>query len=172
MAPMSLATTWGRRNRQIMNLAQSPHVPATGKRPRLRDLRWLPSFCVVGLWQLIRARIEFASFETRGILKRNSNSKAKAIPSQRAPEDRLARIAYVLPRLSDRLPWRSDCLIQAIAAQNWLGRYGLASEIQIGVENPADGSFAAHAWLVCEGSIVTGGDISQYETILSDSRRE
>ena len=61
-----------------MNLAQSPHVPAVGQRPRARDLRWLPTFCAIGLWQLIRARIEFASFETKAILKRNSNAKAES----------------------------------------------------------------------------------------------
>ena len=154
-----------------MNLAQSPHVPATGQRPRARDIRWLPYYCVAGLLHLIRARIEFASFEAKAILLRNSDAKAKATAGKRATEETLSRIAYVIPRLSDRLPWRSDCLVQATAAQNWLGSDGFASEIQIGVENPADGPFAAHAWLMYEDTIVTGGDISQYATILADSQQ-
>lgn len=155
-----------------MNLAQSPHVPPAGQRPRARDTRWLLIFCAVGLWQLIRARIEFASFETKAIPQRNSDAKAKATAGKRATEETLARIAYVIPRLSDRLPWRSDCLIQAIAAQNWLRSDGFASEIQIGVENPAGGSFAAHAWLMCADTIVTGGDVSQYSPILADSQNQ
>ena len=81
----------------------------------------------------------------------------------------VSRIAYVIPRLSDRLPWRSDCLIQAIAGQNWLTAKGADSEIQIGVENPKDGDFGAHAWLVHNDTIVTGGDIARYALLLGDS---
>ena len=110
-------------------------------------------------------------FEARDIphrnLKAKTSSRGGAIPAAY-----LARITYVLPRLSDRLPWRSDCLIQAIAGQNWLLSHGVASEIQIGVEKPAGGKFGAHAWLMHGEHIVTGGDIDQYNVLLSDSQIE
>lgn len=61
-------------------------------------------------------------------------------------------------------------MIQAIAGQNWLKSKKAPSEIQIGVENPTDGQFGAHAWLVHDSTIVTGGDIDHYELLLSDSR--
>ncbi|MFU7527411.1 lasso peptide biosynthesis B2 protein [Qipengyuania sp. ASV99] len=123
-----------------------------------------------GLCELIRARIAFGRLEAKAIPLRNRQSLAGSATEPAIAEAALARISYVLPRLSDRLPWRSDCLVQAIAAQNWLSAMGAASEIQIGVENPKGGQFGAHAWLVHDGMVVTGGDIAKYEVILADSR--
>jgi len=78
----------------------------------------------------------------------------------------LARISYVIPRISCRLPWRSDCIIQSITGQNWLNSLGLGSEIHIGVQRGSRVEFAAHAWLLHEGYIVTGDDVSGYTVLL------
>lgn len=157
-----------------MNLAQSPHNPWTGKRPGLSDIVWLVLYSVRGLAELIRARIVFARFKARDIPSRNAAARrlqdGPAPASSEAPSaQKLARISYVLPRLSARLPWRSDCLIQAIAAQNWLKAGGNYGEIRIGVENPKDAAFGAHAWLVHGDCVVTGGDITRYSLLLSDA---
>ena len=122
--------------------------------------------------ELARARITFARLQAKAIPARNKEAQAKAAKEGQIPEEVLARIAFVIPKLSDRLPWRSDCMVQAIAAQNWLSSYGVYGEIQIGVENPAEGDFGAHAWLMHGESVVTGGDISRYAPILTDSIRE
>ena len=105
--------------------------------------------------------------QARDIIERNRTVAAAAWASP-AEADRtlIARIAYVIPRISARLPWRSDCVIQAMAAQDWLAEHGLAGEIRIGVERPADGKFGAHAWLLHDGVIVTGGDIDRYDVLL------
>jgi len=150
--------------------AQSPHTPANGSRPTLTDVAWLAPHAIRGFFELVRARIAFARLEAKGIPTRNRIAREAARPDSRVSEASIARIAYVLPRLSDRLPWRSDCLVQAIAGQNWLMRLGAASEIQIGVENPKEGEFGAHAWLLHDGQVVTGGDIDRYSLLLSDSR--
>ena len=150
-----------------MNSAQSPHIPAKGERPSWRDLGWLAAYSTRGLFELIRARVVFARFEAKAIPQRNRASRdAATCPADPAA---LARISYVIPRISDRLPWRSDCLVQAIAGQNWLTAMGASSEIQIGVENPEDGEFGAHAWLVSGARIVTGGEIERYHLLLADS---
>ncbi|KEO88637.1 hypothetical protein EH31_16915 [Erythrobacter longus] len=153
----------------MMNLAQSPHIPETGKLPGVRDIPWLSVYAVRGFWELVRARLIFERLEAKAIPARNKKAKAAAAIEQPISPARLARISYVIPRLSDRLPWRSDCVIQAIAAQNWLSSLGAASEIQIGVENPKDGEFGAHAWLLYRESVITGGDIAQYHVILTES---
>ena len=158
-----------------MKSAQSSHIPAPGSKPDWSDLRWLASYSARGLWELVRARIIFARLPAKAIPERNRASKNAADPEMRIAPAALARMAYVLPRLSDRLPWRSDCLVQAIAGQNWLSALGRASEIRIGVEHPKDGDFGAHAWLLYSDAdlgehVVTGGDIDRYHLILSDSR--
>lgn len=152
-----------------MNLAQSPHIPQEGKAPSLRDTPWLFAYTMRAFVELVRARLIFARLKAKAIPMRNQNAKANSSRDSALPEALLARIAYVIPRLSDRLPWRSDCVIQSVAAQNWLASFGAASEIQIGVENPKDGQFGAHAWLMYRESIITGGDITQYHVILADS---
>ncbi len=154
-----------------MNLAQSPHIPAKGSKPGWRDLGWLIPFAARGLSELVRARVQFARFAAKQIPHRNQRSKDNAAVQTEPDARLLARMAYVLPRISNRLPWRSDCLVQAIAGQNWLNTHGISSEIQIGVELPEDGDFGAHAWLVSHGEIVTGGDIERYDLLLSDSRK-
>lgn len=153
-----------------MEPTQSPYVPEAGSKPGWRDLSWLVGYTARGLRELIRARRIFATLEAREIPDLNKAARTKTNPENPIPFGFVERVAYVLPRLSARLPWRSDCLIQAVAGQNWLRAYGLQSEIQIGVEIPEGGDFAAHAWLVHHDVVVTGGDIARYEVLLADSQ--
>lgn len=150
-----------------MASAQSSPVPAEGTRPRAADLPWLLVYCLRGLAELMRARLTFARLKAADIPQRNRAAGSLASAGQAGAEAALARIAYVVPRISAHLPWRSDCLVQAIAAQNWLASKGLASEIRIGVERSDATGFGAHAWLVHGEAIVTGGDIARYELLLS-----
>lgn len=153
-----------------MKLAQSPHIPAQGTKPGWSDLPWLAPYALRGLWELVRARIIFARLAAKAIPQRNRAAAEHARGREPIEPRTLARLSYVLPRLSDRLPWRSDCLIQAIAAQNWLSAMGAAGEIQIGIEHPEGGDFGAHAWLMYEDQVITGGDIERYQPILTESR--
>lgn len=75
---------------------------------------------------------------------------------------RTGRVSRAISRAARVVPWRSDCLVQAEAARRWLASHGLQSEIRIGVRKSPENKLDAHAWLLCEGVIVTGGDISPY----------
>lgn len=75
------------------------------------------------------------------------------------------RVAAAIPRAAARVPWRSDCFVQALAAQDWLARNGIGSELHIGVRTDAPQGFAAHAWLRHGEITVTGGDSSAYRPI-------
>ena len=149
---------------------QETPAPPAGTGLRIRDAGWLLTYTLRGFAELVRARFIFARLKASEIPARNlAVTRRSGHGSTVADPAHLARIAYILPRLSARLPWRSDCLVQAIAAQNWLAARGLAGEIQIGVERPADGPFGAHAWLAHEGMVITGGDIARYERLLGES---
>ncbi|WP_185960228.1 lasso peptide biosynthesis B2 protein [Erythrobacter insulae] len=145
----------------------SKAVPALGQKPALRDIGWLAHYSLRGSWQLIKARIAFRNFAASDLVRRNKAARTVTLEGIGTDPVHLARIAYVLPRLSHRLPWRSDCLIQSMAAQDWLAASGLESEIQIGVEKPENGAFAAHAWLIHRGAVVTGGDVSKYAVLFA-----
>lgn len=75
------------------------------------------------------------------------------------------RVAFAIPRVAARVPWRADCLVQALAAQRWLERRGIGSALSIGVSNNAAEGFLAHAWLKVGDELVTGGDISPYQPL-------
>ena len=77
-------------------------------------------------------------------------------------ERTVERVAYLIPRVAARLPWRADCLIQARAAGRWLASAGIASDLHFGVPKVKQPVFEAHAWLTVGDRIVTGGDVSGY----------
>ncbi len=85
--------------------------------------------------------------------------RAGAEPRRRLLID---RIAYAVPRVGRRVPWRGDCLVQAYAAQHWLARFGIPAKIHIGGRQH-DGKFDAHAWLVADDVIVTGWDSASFD---------
>jgi hypothetical protein len=64
-------------------------------------------------------------------------------------------------------PWRTKCFEQAIAAKVMLKRRGIKSTVFFGVFKGESNELLAHAWLISNGMIVTGGPkIDQY-TVLS-----
>lgn len=75
---------------------------------------------------------------------------------------KVARVSFAVPRMGARVPWRSDCLVQALAAHRWLGRMGVDSELCIGVRDPSRGTFEAHAWLKVGDRVVIGGEVADY----------
>lgn len=72
------------------------------------------------------------------------------------------RVAYAIPRVAARVPWRADCLVQAMAAKRWLAAKGISSTIHFGVPRHKAEGFEAHAWLTAGERLVTGGDISGF----------
>jgi hypothetical protein len=67
--------------------------------------------------------------------------------------------------MARRVPWRSDCMVQAMAAQRWLASSNIPSTMTIGVRKDAPEGFGAHAWLQVGDAMVTGGDFSSYVAI-------
>ena len=60
-------------------------------------------------------------------------------------------------RVADRLPWRSSCLVRALAARIMLRRRHLPSVLQFGVgRTPTE--LSAHAWVRCGEIDVVGAE--------------
>jgi len=72
------------------------------------------------------------------------------------------RVAFAIPAAGGVVPWRSDCLVQALAAQRWLAKAGIPTKLHLGVTK-SDG-FLAHAWLTHGTRVITGGDVSQFSS--------
>lgn len=120
---------------------------------------------------LAAARITLRTITPADVLARNAAVSRDTARRNPAPDSATtARIcdeaAFFINRMAARVPWRSDCLVQALAGQGWLAQAGLASEIVVGTAKQADGSFHSHAWLRCGERIVLGGDITGFNPLL------
>ena len=109
--------------------------------------------------ELAIARVRLGSRHARALIAAPTVEAAQLDAGQAAL---IERVAYLIPRVAARLPWRADCLVQAIAAERWLARHGVATTLTLGVPRDKPADFEAHAWLSAGTRIVTGGDISGY----------
>jgi hypothetical protein len=99
-----------------------------------------------GLWMLSFARAR----RLADAMSRPTTSKSSGgCPS---PE----KIAWAVATASRAVPNGNNCLVRALATGIVLKRYRYPSELKIGVMKPADGHFAAHAWLESGGVVVIG----------------
>lgn len=130
---------------------------------RRPPLALLPRLCLRAVFELGLARIRHRRWSTRRIL-------APLAPARTTEERPIAAwVAYLLPNVARFMPFRSDCLVQAMAGQRWLASCGLESRIVIGSrENPEPkAELDAHAWLLHCGIPVTGGNVHSYSEIIS-----
>ena len=67
-----------------------------------------------------------------------------------------ARVRWAVDAAQRRLPWTVPCLATAVAANRLLARRGTASELWLGVRSSDARPIDAHAWLVADGTVVTG----------------
>lgn len=73
------------------------------------------------------------------------------------------RVAVAITRAASVVPWRADCLRQATAANRWLMRAGISTEIRLGAFKDEQGQLNAHAWLLCGGNVLIGGAVEQFQ---------
>jgi hypothetical protein len=105
------------------------------------------------IWQLAVARLRLARVPVGAILE-NLGSGAASLHATTG--DMEAAIARAITSAAARVPWRSDCLLQAMAASAMLRKRNLPSHVCIGVRRGPTGALEAHAWLVSGDYVVTG----------------
>ena len=128
------------------------------RRPAIFD-RTSPSDLIRAVLELGLARLRLGSQHARASIEA---SAAKAIELNVNQSALVERVAFVIPRVAARLPWRADCLVQALAAQHWLSSHQVFTTLTLGVPRHMPTNFEAHAWLTAGDRIVTGGDVSGY----------
>lgn len=107
---------------------------------------------------LARARVELCLLSEEEVLARLRRGGGAA----RAPGARdgpwLEQTAWALRGVARRLPWRTDCLVRVLAADRLVRRRGLTPLIGLQAGR-SGGCFAAHVWLSCGGTDLTGGPL-------------
>ncbi len=137
----------------------------------MRSAYSFPRFVMLalrGLIDLAAARIGLSRIRPHAVQERNRRAAMLRAPdnSSAAITRRCDEAAFFISRMAARVPWRSDCLVQALAGQSWLARLRIPSEIVVGTAKLANGQFDAHAWLRCGDRIVLGGDVSRFQPLL------
>lgn len=123
--------------------------------------------CLRALFALASARRVLHRLGPSGVLQRNAVAgKAGRTHCATMANEQCDRVAFFIPRVARRVPWRADCLVQALAGQQWLFGEGITSEIVVGTAKQVGGAFEAHAWLSHGDRVVLGGDIARFEPLL------
>jgi hypothetical protein len=129
-------------------------------------LQWLPGFWRLGpqgwvdaaraavMLYSARHRLNRGATNSPALYKVSGGANATELdPSQLVLVE---RVRTIVPRVANRIGWPDDCLIQAVAAQVWLGRAGISSQIVFGARARSAEGFDAHAWLLVGAREVTG----------------
>jgi hypothetical protein len=90
-------------------------------------------------------------------------------PTAEAPSNRevARRVSWAVTTVGRHTPWRSTCLVQAIAAMAMLRRRRLPSVLYLGVGKQDEKNMRAHAWLTSAGITLTGAPVDSGLTVVS-----
>lgn len=136
--------------------------------PLLDPRTWVDLLRAVG--NLAWARRKLASAAPSDLLQhQTAPAPAPALAADQA--ELVKRVAIAIHRAASRVPWRSDCLVQALAAERWLAKKGVATVLCIGARKDEQSQFHAHAWLKAGDTIVTGGDIGAYAPLVGTGEK-
>lgn len=115
-----------------------------------------------------RARIALLRIGPKDVVELNRLSTAAARREAGRPVEleECDKTAFFISRMATRVPWRADCLVQALAGRRWLEKEGISSRISVGAARGPDGSLEAHAWLLCQDRVVLGGDVTRFNVLL------
>ncbi len=97
--------------------------------------------------------------------------EAAAAPLPGHDLDRARVAVRRLARVAARLPWRSTCLVRAVAGKLLLARRAIAGGVvRIGVRK-REGNLEAHAWLLLGDMVLLGGEEAEGYRPLADMGR-
>ena len=118
---------------------------------------------------LFQSRVVFAFVPTQTIfdemVERRGTSYWSMWRARRTINPEL--VAWSIHAAARYVPWRSDCLIQAMAAAKWLRIHGYEPSFELGVWQADQGNLRAHAWLSLDGRILVGGEGNDIGSLVS-----
>jgi len=119
-------------------------------------------YLVIAAFELLLARIRHSLVPTQTILAALQEGPCSSAHDGSGEGVNIERLAWAIGVAGGHVPWRSDCLVQVMAADHWLARNGFKGEFHLGVTKDEEGEFAAHAWLKWGELTVVGGRYDQF----------
>lgn len=130
--------------------------------------KWREIFLFLEAWivmAMARICIIVFSFENLMKLMGRSLSSSDWVEAT-TPLDKWAEVNRAINRASRYSFWRTKCFEQALTAKWMLRRRGYRSHLYFGVQKDPAVKLTAHAWLICEGEMVTGGNVASAYQVL------
>ena len=121
-----------------------PHHPQP---PSLAELRDVAEAAVA----LTAASLAVSLLPFRWVVR----SMGRSDPVESSPWGDFRPVRLAVERASRRLPWRTVCMQQGLAAHWLLRRRGLASRLHYGIASEPS-AMKAHVWVMLGGEVVIG----------------
>lgn len=118
--------------------------------------------------ELLAARIRLSTVQPERIL-RKLQDQSSSLPRERTnPQEAIdvEWVSWAITLAARYVPWRSDCLIQVMAADRWLRKHDMCADFHLGVAKDARGGLKAHAWLRYGDFTVTGGRYDEFAPLI------
>lgn len=129
---------------------------------RFGKLSWRVRFLLLNTWWILWIHRCVLLFLPYSITRRLLNTKQDQCIRRVRQTPSLKTIEEVTWAISIASRWvfrGQNCFLQALSAKHILTKAGFHPILHLGVNRPSSNEFSAHAWLECEGRVVTGGHI-------------
>lgn len=117
------------------------------------------------VYHLARARLRLSRITPDTIARLNRQARTTRLAGTPDEAEEVERITRAVARAARLVPWRSDCLVQALGAQEWCSQAGIRTTITIQVGLGDKREFMAHAILKHHGKCVLGQTASTLHDI-------
>ncbi|WP_339222356.1 lasso peptide biosynthesis B2 protein [Paenibacillus sp. FSL H8-0332] len=113
------------------------------------------------LWRLMLVRIQLLFPFARTAPQLGVKSLETPSVSKASDIRRIQQITKAIRVMSRYTPWKSTCMVRAVAALKMLEKRGIESTLYMGVARDKQGQMIAHAWLRSGAHYVSGDDAMQ-----------
>ncbi|QUL55756.1 lasso peptide biosynthesis B2 protein [Paenibacillus tritici] len=113
------------------------------------------------LWRLLLVRIQLFFPFAKTAPQLGVKSLETPEVSREADIPRIRQITKAIRVISRYTPWKSTCMVRAVAGLKMLEKRGIESTLYMGVARDKKGKMIAHAWLRSGAHYVSGDDAMQ-----------
>lgn len=113
------------------------------------------------LWRLLLVRIQLLFPFAKTAPQLGVKSLETPAVSKETDVPRIQQITKAIRVISRYTPWKSTCMVRAVAGLKMLEKRGIESTLYMGVARDKQGQMIAHAWLRSGAYYVSGDDAMQ-----------
>ncbi|AIQ27578.1 MULTISPECIES: lasso peptide biosynthesis B2 protein [Paenibacillus] len=113
------------------------------------------------LWRLFLVRIQLLFPFAKTAPQLGVKSLETPAVSKDTDIPRIQQITKAIRVISRYTPWKSTCMVRAVAGLKMLEKRGIESTLYMGVARDKQGQMIAHAWLRSGAYYVSGDDAMQ-----------